>query len=143
MAELKIAEELKSIIKNIEKNVYYCDLTGINAKMDPGAWRQATNELTTQVLPRGRYLVIAGATYSAGVTSIGIATTRVIFDGGELGMGSRQTIPIGSATMTSNSVNVINIGGDSDTTHTISLQVYPLLQSIGACTWGRVILVKI
>lgn len=138
----QIVNEHSTSESNVYSSKYINDTIGarytyipnsISTSIGTGSWSRASEDITTAILPAGRYLVICTINLnSSGQGGMGLSTVRVMFDGTEMGGQFRQTIPTINATMSSNASGILEL--NTETTHTLSFQIYNLLYAVSGGT---------
>ena len=95
---VKISEtgvSLSDLSKLVNKNIYNYELTVRGGTIPVGSWQALANDLTTDVLPAGVYLIIFTVWIFSNVESTSICTSNAYLDNGRLDAYSRQTSPVG------------------------------------------------
>ena len=96
--DTKISETgvtLSDLSKLVNKNIYEYELTPRGGNIPAGSWQALANDLTTDVLASGVYLIIFTVWVASLVETTSICTSNAYLDGNRLYAYSRQSSPVG------------------------------------------------
>jgi hypothetical protein len=115
---------------------YQYSLNPVSGSPAANTWSLGFSNFTTDILPKGRYLVI----FSASILSSGngMITFRYVMDGTPYN-GIRATIPLMTSLTSSGQFSVI-LPFNTDTTHTVNIELYGSTNynvNVGAVTFIR------
>lgn len=105
---------------NVKGDTYQYSLNPVSNSPTANTWSLGFDNFTTDILPKGRYLVI----FSASILSSGngMITFRYVMDGTPYN-GIRATIPLMTGLTSSGQFSVM-LPFNTDTTHTVNMELY-------------------
>lgn len=105
-----------------EINIYRYVLTS-KTSVSASSWEPLAEDLSTAVLPKGKYLILFSGSFTNEDGKSGLASVNPYLDSGRTGMETRQSVAFGNTLLISAQSLVVTTFAE-DSTHVINLYVY-------------------
>lgn len=105
-----------------EINVYRYVLTS-KTSASAGSWQPLAEDLTTDIIPKGKYLILFAGSFTNTSGLSGLASINPYLDSGRTVMETRQSVAFGNTLLLS-AQSLVVTSFVEDSTHVINLHVY-------------------